>query len=346
MNRQNRLPKAFFTMDREWILDIGGFEEELASLPQANIESGNEAPELTGRDAEAAVNSKIETIEVRSEGRNISYSLANYQLHFRIEDDHVALERLVKPRENRDLLIGRDAEVLHTSILRDQTAFSILIGVTEIGRREILQFTFIPNGRVNASIFTAENFYYLLGKGVKLAWKTDDPRTLTICRPPTAENSMSEWMKHLKNRAQFATAESNSCPPFSDLNNHGIFVIDEWIEIQGSPGYAGLTIPTADLAGGFLIDSDILMMRGELEESALINGYTGDVKAPGAEYEKGVRSFYADTMIHEIGHWLGLHHQFNKSVPSIMGYNDLTSIQAYDIQAVQALYPLKEPINP
>jgi predicted Zn-dependent protease len=46
------------------------------------------------------------------------------------------------------------------------------------------------------------------------------------------------------------------------------------------------------------------------------------------------------TSLHEIGHFLGLHHQFNPAIPSIMSYAEKneSKLYDYDVKAVQHLY--------
>lgn len=46
------------------------------------------------------------------------------------------------------------------------------------------------------------------------------------------------------------------------------------------------------------------------------------------------------TTAHEFCHLLGLHHQFDKSVQSIMSYDGTDYLTAYDKKAIALLYPL------
>lgn len=46
------------------------------------------------------------------------------------------------------------------------------------------------------------------------------------------------------------------------------------------------------------------------------------------------------TTAHEFGHLLGLHHQFDKSLKSIMSYDGTDYVTAYDTEAIARLYPL------
>ena len=43
-------------------------------------------------------------------------------------------------------------------------------------------------------------------------------------------------------------------------------------------------------------------------------------------------------MAHEMGHFFGLHHQFDDSIPSIMSYDKVDYVSTYDYNAIRALY--------
>lgn len=352
MNRKNSIPAKLLAKDREWKLDFGGYQEELAALPQQNIESGNEAPEKQGADAEAALNSGQTTITVQHEGNTVTYEMSNFKLTFKTDAENASLESIFDKQDNKLYRTDHELEVLHTSLKNDSSAFSILIGSQEKGARAVVQFVFVPNGPAKKEMFTTDNFYYLLGKGVKLIWPESE-KTITICSSPSPgitrmfKESVAEWMKHLKGRFTIKAAESSTCPPWSDLNTQTLTILDDWIEIQGSQGYLGITVPLYDMANGRFMDSDIFLFRGELEEDAQLKGVNIDVRKQGSEHDYRLKGFYSDTILHELGHWLGLHHNFDEWVPSAMGYDPkITTLQTYDIQAIQALYPSKPTDRP
>ncbi|NJM10455.1 MAG: matrixin family metalloprotease, partial [Bdellovibrionaceae bacterium] len=113
----------------------------------------------------------------------------------------------------------------------------------------------------------------------------------------------------------------------------------EWIEIAGDGAVVAQTLFLAGEGQKELIDGDIFFLLGELQEAV-------DKVAPGRQITdpmfmispKLVDSIL-QTNIHEMGHLLGLHHQFDPSISSIMSYkDDRRGLQDYDVKAIQALY--------
>lgn len=92
-----------------------------------------------------------------------------------------------------------------------------------------------------------------------------------------------------------------------------------------------------DTVRGEIINSNIFLWNDEM----LKLGYSfKDANTSNNSYKLSLH-----VLIHEIGHFLGLHHQFKKDVPSVMSYSsdNFVELQTYDIQAIQHLYPLISP---
>jgi hypothetical protein len=81
----------------------------------------------------------------------------------------------------------------------------------------------------------------------------------------------------------------------------------------------------ADTSKRKLLDADIMIWVKENEKNKTV---LADI------------DYFQSVITHEMGHVLGLHHQFDKNVPSIMGYSGVDAITYYDDEALKELYPL------
>lgn len=347
MNRKNSIPSELLSEERKWRFGWGGFEEENAELPPENIETGNEAPERQSTDAETELNYRQKAAPVTREGAFVTFENEYLKIVFKLKGKEAAVQGIFNKAADKMMYIGTDLELLHTSVKEDLSAFSILFGSPIKGGRKVTVFVFTSSGPAKKEMFTTDDFYFPLGIGVKALWP-EAKKTLTICRSPSPavtqmfSDSLSEWSKHLKGRLTLKTQESSACPPWSDLNTQTITVLDDWIEIEGKTGQLGLTQSIYDIANGSILDSDIFLFREEINESLKIQQANIDVRKQGAENDSRMKWFYTDVVLHELGHWLGLHHNFEKGVASVMSYDsNVKGLQPYDIQAIQALYPLR-----
>ncbi len=350
MNMKNELPVELF--DGKFAMDIGGFAEAEQEKPRTNMENGQEAPAQSGTDAKKDLENSFETTEIKKSAEQIVVTHSAVVLTFKVDNAKrtATLVSALDRHENQTHKIGENGvSVLHTSISKDRRAFSILFAKSSTPNRLMISFNFMPPAPIKESVFTADTFFYVLGKGVKMIWPQDEKRQLTICRPqPGIANefnrALADWQKALEGRLELATAESRDCPPFSDLNTHTTTVVDGWINIEGAQGTTGFTQLSYDLANGELLDADIFILREEVVEDLRLRNSNFDAKADSATNDAAMRQFYFEIFQHELGHLLGLHHQFDHGVKSIMGYDPaVTTMQPYDIQAIQALYPLKNP---
>lgn len=120
----------------------------------------------------------------------------------------------------------------------------------------------------------------------------------------------------------------NRCPPFSDLNFTGIYIVDEF-----APSAWGETLSVGSRSSQSIVDADVFLY---------LRNYRKTWDKMGLSYEdlkvSNSYTFY-ETMTHEIGHLLGLSHNFAVS-PSIMSYSDDRRFSIYDKAAIRALYPM------
>lgn len=239
--------------------------------------------------------------------------------------------------------------VLHYSVKPDLSSFSILYKDGEAPNRSLtsivftkpLEGKFVPT-RVPAGI-------ELLNGQVKFAWDQTQPLAITLCG---AENkrfeavvasSWSSWAQVLDGRLELRGEISEACPPFSDVNVHGIYLVNAY-RASDSARYVHLmdTFALPDLRTNGFLDSDIVIYRLEVEK--YIDGY---VKWE----DKRLPRFLTRSFQHEMGHVLGLGHKFpervttasgqkTEEVESIMSYNSAHDrISPYDVLAVQTIYP-------
>ena len=87
----------------------------------------------------------------------------------------------------------------------------------------------------------------------------------------------------------------------------------------------GTTYISGNLFQGKIIDADVMIWVKENEKFGTTLENTSNLQA---------------TVAHEIGHFLGLDHQFDKNITSIMSYARVTYVTSYDTEAIARLYPL------
>jgi hypothetical protein len=341
MNGTNSVPQAFFSDGASWSLDMRGFAEEPPEQPKGNIEDGEEAPDPSSNEAEQRRLSEEGQFQATAGG----FTFKNSFLRARFMKNDVtgtiqlhSIESAKPGKESSPYVVGKDIRVLHTSF-NDQ-AFSILIQSDVPGDRFVIDMFFSHSGPIPLTKDTSDNYYYLLGKGLKFQWPQDHAQTLVLCGDPgrgaaeAFERGANAWRPYLAGRLQFQTYAQTSCPPFSDVNSRVTVFVDDWIEIVGPQAKAAFTTSAFYYGKGEIADSDIFFLRGEWQE--MIGGFANLKKND--THPRIVQAYY-ETLAHEMGHFLGLHHQFDHGVPSIMGYDDVSYITNYDSAAIQALYP-------
>ena len=223
---------------------------------------------------------------------------------------------------------------IHYSLKEDGNAFSILVTTNEdVSGKILLAFTFTRRSFQRVITKTDKKYKYLYGAGVVVPWNNKEELELNICGGLISsklieiyKKSINEWDGALKNRLTITTKHLLDYPPFSDLNNHCIYTVPDY---QTLPSARRMNVATTYTVGdiylGKLIDSDVLVWVKE-------NAKTGQLLENQPSLEKSVA--------HEVGHFLGLDHQFAKEIPSIMSYAGVDLVTDYDIEAIAELYPL------
>ncbi|MES2769783.1 MAG: matrixin family metalloprotease [Bdellovibrionota bacterium] len=259
------------------------------------------------------------------------YSSDQLNISFISKDGHLIAESGTS--EATDIL---DLKIQHISVKKDRSAFSLMVFVPKDvkGNKNLVALTFTkPFDRVEQK--ATGDFDFLSAKNVKIRWPRNQNITLNVCNSKLKssvhrfESSMNLWSKHI-NSTSFDVKYLDNPPPFSDLNTHCIYLVDNYFT-TGSEDYANMASTYTRARNNFL-DSDIFIFEKELRKvrSSVVEWY-------------GVYEIFR-VMTHEIGHFLGMGHPTNLLNPSqktIMSYaKDNTEIRLYprDIESIQELY--------
>lgn len=235
---------------------------------------------------------------------------------------------------------------LHFSLSEDRKMFSILIYDSQ--NESLLSYYFIrPETEDITEHETQGNPKYLFhyGPGVKSRWSKAKPLEISICGSTEYTNTLTnekvdasiyyqlaieKWQSALGDRLQIKlNTIPQDYPPFSDLNTHCIYVVDDYLVVE-SDKY----IRTAE---SFYFHNAFSYQA----QHAFIIIWNHEFKT------KNKTSFFDDLLLgrgykvilHELGHFLGLTHQDDNTIKSIMSYDEnIRDLEEYDIKAIKHLY--------
>lgn len=225
-------------------------------------------------------------------------------------------------------------QVEHYSISKDKSKFSFLLRLeTKFDGKVMVSATFYKNTQATQIKKISKDFFYIFGPGVLVPWKLDESRKINVkvCSSVTDNLDFDLVKKALKIWEEPFSFEQNklfidvqlvsNCRPFSDVEEHSIQFVSDYLTIPDQRIYnPGFTLTNADLAGGNIFDADIILLGQEIAKDS--NFKNEDTSS---------------TISHEMGHFLGLDHQFDGKT-SIMSYEDQFSLGTYDEEAIRNLY--------
>jgi hypothetical protein len=297
------------------------------------------------RENETKAANKIEASAVAIQVRRLPG--AKWQMSFFKNKVNMEYERLdngrLQPVRITDPDGSKDITPVHWSVSSDGNFVSLLVR-TESAKngRALLAFYFEKSGAVRERSTTRTDYVYLGGPGVKLGWSREQIKELPVklCGARTyssvAEAAVERWNRPLADRIFIQYSETDTFAPFSDLNQHCIFVVNTYLEDPSEEvGKYGVTITIPSMSKQEILDSDILIYEAELNKVRKIAAKAGNRIA--GERVRAQR--LVTTFVHELGHLLGLGHKFD-GTPSVMSYKFAhEQPQEYDLSALRELYP-------
>lgn len=236
-------------------------------------------------------------------------------------------------------------KVLHWSQSHDRSKMSVLVeSMDSVIGKTLSAIYFVRNSAEEIKIPEGSPLYqYTQGPGVTYAWDAKKVLEVHLCGAPSAQKNLSNavglWQNVLKGRLQIRLTQPPEYFPFSDLNQHCVYVVDNYlVSTKENEATYGTTITSLNKVSGRIIDSDIFIFKGEFEKLKKKSG-----PVPSEAIDLAFESDLTITYIHELGHLLGLGHKFD-GTPSVMSYKyDSEKPTKYDVEAIQALYPLQRP---
>ncbi len=320
------------------------FEESEEQKKIENIKSGHEGSENTSVDV---ANESTSNLTLKEGSGEYSYilELKGQEIRF-FKDDPKKIEVINDGKKVT-------SELVHVSFTEDLRYLSLLT-FERTAKSKTLSAVYLMSSQLESKKMETDgtDYIYNAGKGIKYAWSKEKPVEIEFCNAnqnhaqiANFDTAIEAWKKHLDGRLTVETKVSTKFKPFSDLNQHCVYIVENYLTVADDESTStGATPSILDMNTGEILDSDVLVFENEFKK------YEKWPDEDGKAYSKEKLAQYLDekhlhVFIHELGHLFGLDHPFTKSNPdgvwSIMNYNSSDELTSYDIEAIQNLYPLK-----
>ncbi len=256
------------------------------------------------------------------------YGLGDFQ--FEVQKD-----KSIKPTF---LLIDRERipiKSLHLSINKEETAFSMLIyfNIPDFG--DVVAYYLFAKDFKEKKIFSKEKYKFLQESNQKIRWQKPNSLELSFCGKNNDIEKIEypvylateTWNDVSGNLYNISLKPSKrKYPPFSDLNLQCIYVIKDYRTRGGEVVNPAAAFMAMNPSSNSIIDGDIVFYEDEIKKNI-----------PRLDESPVFPSYIKSVTQHEIGHFLGLGHEFDEEIDSIMSY-DYFFISDHDKEAIQELY--------
>ncbi len=228
-----------------------------------------------------------------------------------------------------------NATPVHYSIKENGEAFSLLYSTEDDHGIALnaLYFTKIKPVSRMVRILNLPQNYFLLGDGKAVNWRRDI--SVDVCGSTKleyktlVEDSLENWSiaggfkPGFIGDNRYTVNVKPKAKPFTDLNQNCVNFIENYKnEDQDDLVNMGVTLPMIDEFSQEIYNAQIFIFLNATKRSGMPIG---------------------SVLTHEMGHLLGLGHEFKKNAhdvvfPSIMGYEGVIAITDADRKAIRSLY--------